>query len=263
MNKSFAQSIENEISLSELKWVRLPNSDATFRSADLDRGKGFQLELIETGQRLTIEFTPESFAGDLVSAIRVEVEINSSPLRLIEKQLAETQGLTVRVNGRGVAGLVGALELGPWFDVQLSVSFSKFISAERLRSETARFLNFLVIALPTEEEDAGQIGDLEGAEKQGVFNSFERSRKNRAACISLKGTSCLVCEMNFMEKYGEIGSGYIHVHHLTPVSRMKGERPVDPKSELVPVCANCHYMLHRKDPPYTPEELMSMLGSRT
>lgn len=54
--------------------------------------------------------------------------------------------------------------------------------------------------------------------------------------------------------YGEIGAGYIHVHHLKPLAEVTGEREIDPIADLIPVCPNCHAMLHRASEP-TIEEL--------
>jgi 5-methylcytosine-specific restriction protein A len=59
--------------------------------------------------------------------------------------------------------------------------------------------------------------------------------------------------------YGEIGKGFIHVHHLKPVSEINGEYEVDPIEHLVPVCPNCHAMLHSQHPPLTIEELKKQL----
>ena len=55
--------------------------------------------------------------------------------------------------------------------------------------------------------------------------------------------------------YGEIAKGFIHVHHLIPLSEIKENYQVNPKTDLIPVCPNCHAMLHRQDPPLTPEAL--------
>ena len=52
--------------------------------------------------------------------------------------------------------------------------------------------------------------------------------------------------MNFFETYGELGKGFIHIHHKTPLSQIKNEYKVDFKEDLIPVCPNCHAMLHRK-----------------
>ena len=59
--------------------------------------------------------------------------------------------------------------------------------------------------------------------------------------------------------HGEIGKNFIHVHHLTPISTIGKEYELNVDTDLVPVCPNCHYMLHRKDPPYTIEELKDKL----
>ena len=69
----------------------------------------------------------------------------------------------------------------------------------------------------------------------------------------------MVCGKDFEEQYGSIGKGFIHVHHLTPISSIGKEYKLNIDKDLVPVCPNCHYMLHRKDPPYTPEELKEIL----
>ena len=67
--------------------------------------------------------------------------------------------------------------------------------------------------------------------------------------------------MFFFERYGEIGRDFIHVHHRAGMANEKGEHVVNPEKDLVPVCPNCHAMLHRQSPvPYMIEELRRMLG---
>ncbi|WP_437438321.1 HNH endonuclease [Klebsiella aerogenes] len=62
-----------------------------------------------------------------------------------------------------------------------------------------------------------------------------------------------------MEKmYGEIAKGFIHIHHLIPLSEIKENYCLDPKSDLTPVCPNCHSMLYRRIPPFTPNELENL-----
>ena len=95
----------------------------------------------------------------------------------------------------------------------------------------------------------------EGAKTSVSVNRYERSRQNRAACIAYHGLMCKVCEMSFSERYGEVGDGYTHVHHVTPVSELEPGYSIDPRHDLVPVCPNCHAMLHRKNPPYSVSEL--------
>ena len=51
--------------------------------------------------------------------------------------------------------------------------------------------------------------------------------------------------MNFEEMYGEIGKGFIHVHHIIPLNSIGKEYVVNFRNDLIPVCPNCHAMLHR------------------
>ncbi len=51
--------------------------------------------------------------------------------------------------------------------------------------------------------------------------------------------------MSLGDVYGNIGEGYIEVHHLNPISQTEGSHKVDPTTDLVPLCANCHAMIHR------------------
>ncbi|NNO00246.1 HNH endonuclease [Vibrio sp. B1-2] len=90
---------------------------------------------------------------------------------------------------------------------------------------------------------------VEGSKKTITVNAYERSTFARNECIRLKGDSCIVCGFNFGKFYGEKAEGFIHVHHLVPLHEINEEYEVDPEKHLVPVCPNCHAMLHRKDAP--------------
>lgn len=100
----------------------------------------------------------------------------------------------------------------------------------------------------------------EGAVREVLVNAYERNQKAREACIRHHGTRCLVCDMDFEERYGEIGLGFIHVHHLRPMAGAGAKRTVDPRKDLVPVCPNCHAMLHRRTPPLDVEDLKRQIA---
>lgn len=102
-------------------------------------------------------------------------------------------------------------------------------------------------------------GFLEGKSKKIIVNAYERNTKARNECIAFYGLNCQVCEFNFEEKFGEIGKHFIHVHHIKEISKIKKEYKVDPKNDLIPVCPNCHSMLHKKNPAYTIIELKNLL----
>lgn len=100
---------------------------------------------------------------------------------------------------------------------------------------------------------------FEGLLKQVTVNKFERNTKARKACIEHYKAICQVCNFSFAEIYGDIGRDFIHVHHIVPLSDIEEEYQVDPIKDLVPVCPNCHAMIHRKSPPYSVEELQTKI----
>jgi 5-methylcytosine-specific restriction protein A len=99
---------------------------------------------------------------------------------------------------------------------------------------------------------------IEGARRKVLASRLERSASARAACINAKGVRCLCCRVDFGERYGTLGKGFIHVHHQDLLAS-GGRREVNPIEDLFPVCPNCHAMLHRSNPPMTIEEVRRRL----
>lgn len=95
------------------------------------------------------------------------------------------------------------------------------------------------------EPEPESYDKLEGAKHQDTVTRYERDRGNRKACIAHYGYVCQVCGTNFEETYGELGKEFIEVHHLHPVAQ--GERQVNPIEDLIPLCSNCHSMIHRME----------------
>ncbi|MBP7508172.1 MAG: HNH endonuclease [Prolixibacteraceae bacterium] len=59
-----------------------------------------------------------------------------------------------------------------------------------------------------------------------------------------------------------MGRGFIHVHHLTPVSLIGKSYHINPVDDLKPVCPNCHAMIHSKNPPISIEEMKGLINDR-
>lgn len=120
-------------------------------------------------------------------------------------------------------------------------------------------------ALPTFVTDEVQTpaSFWEGALRRITVNAFERDANARSACIAHFGASCCVCGFDFGAVYGELGSGFIHVHHTRPLREIRIGYAVDPTRDLVPVCPNCHAMLHQTSPPLTVSELQKRLHNAT
>lgn len=100
---------------------------------------------------------------------------------------------------------------------------------------------------------------VEGAVRQITVNSYERNSVARKKCIGKFGAKCIVCKFDFGKTYGPLGEGYIHVHHLKPLSEINESYEVDPIKDLRPVCPNCHAMIHRKNPPLSIEQVKDLL----
>lgn len=111
--------------------------------------------------------------------------------------------------------------------------------------------------LPEEVTPAKPL--VEGASREITVNAYERNPVARAQCLQHHGYSCTVCEFVFERVYGALGKSYIHVHHVVPFSEIRAEYIVDPIKDLVPICPNCHAMIHRTIPALTVSQLQEML----
>lgn len=100
----------------------------------------------------------------------------------------------------------------------------------------------------------------EGAVRRVTVNAYERDARARAECLRRHGVNCKVCGLNFERRYGPIGKGFIHVHHVKPLAALRQTYCLDPTKDLVPVCPNCHAMLHTSDPPLSINELKETAG---
>lgn len=99
----------------------------------------------------------------------------------------------------------------------------------------------------------------EGSAQSVLVNRYERDEEARRTALRLHGHQCKACDFDFAAMYGLVGHGYIHVHHVVPLSSIGEEYVVNPATDLVPVCPNCHAMIHRKKPtPFSIEEIRSM-----
>lgn len=110
-----------------------------------------------------------------------------------------------------------------------------------------------------EEIDEIDAAYWEGDPRSITVNIFERDPNARRKCISHWGLTCHVCSFDFEETYGDLGTGFIHVHHLRPLSEMRRGYELNPIADLRPVCPNCHAMLHRERPAIAIEQLRSVL----
>ncbi len=98
--------------------------------------------------------------------------------------------------------------------------------------------------------------------KKISINAFERNQIARMKCIEHFGYKCQICEFDFERNYGLLGKDYIHVHHIVPLSEIKDNYKVNPITDLIPLCPNCHAIIHRTRPALSINELKDHLMNK-
>ena len=88
----------------------------------------------------------------------------------------------------------------------------------------------------------------DGTGKLVPVKRYERNPAARWECLKANGYRCKVCGFDSSEKYGKDFKNIIEVHHIIPISERNEKYVINPKEDLIPVCPNCHTMLHSKLP---------------
>ena len=123
-----------------------------------------------------------------------------------------------------------------------------------------KLLESILLALSSSPSEESLSGDAEGGRHFVYASRIERSARNRIEAIKLHGYKCMACGFDFTEAYGDLGRNYIEVHHTTPLAFQNGECIVNPLTDLVCLCSNCHRMVHRKGNTVLPvDELRRLL----
>jgi 5-methylcytosine-specific restriction protein A len=95
-------------------------------------------------------------------------------------------------------------------------------------------------------------------------NHYEQNPDARGVCLAFHGTTCAACGFSFEAAYGDIGTGFIDVHHVVPPAMLGSGYQLDPVADLVPLCPNCHAMVHRgvgAGSPRTVSELRTIISA--
>ena len=224
------------------------------------RPQGIEYRVREGLLSWTFDLYLDHFPGELINTVRQAFfKRRSDILGLLEAIKEETTELTFAVNDLSLEELD---ESSIWDTLEIRLKY-------RFRDEESRDVAFrsalfgafsILLVLITEDESDLDVGVEEGYEEgersRVLRNHYERSRVNRALCLKWNGFSCKACGLNMESIYGPLGLGVIHVHHLEPVSQLGKSTRVNPRTDLIPLCPNCHVIIHRKKPPYTLEELV-------
>lgn len=131
-------------------------------------------------------------------------------------------------------------------------TYSQFLESKAFKNLFKRKINLegtVKKAQPQHEAKVQKFREETEGERKHITKEMEVIRRNpqlRQQCISRYGYQCQCCGMNFAEMYGEaLGANFIEVHHLKPISTFETDGiPEDFVENLVPLCSNCHSMIH-------------------
>jgi 5-methylcytosine-specific restriction protein A len=144
--------------------------------------------------------------------------------------------------------------------------------ADKNDSNTIEFRRNIIIKIKSIIENTVK-NEIEEANDDLLFKEGKQSSHNisyamrnndaRKKCLEYyfpnnEHYKCQICTFDFEDFYGELGKKYIIVHHkksITLVAREIGEHEINPRIDLIPVCPNCHSMIHKRNPPYDIEEI--------
>lgn len=231
---------------------------------------------IEKAYDVAKDFKKDELTLKEASDILVDAGMSSSSARgyiYSYIYMSQGRGLTRTINATateyflrkiweedGSEGLKKALfSLSEHFDYYEEVSGNSKASHRKIFDFYAKLLNSEGENIVYPEEVNPEFQYLEGTTKKITVNSYERNIVARQKCIEYFGTTCQICEFNFEDQYGEIGCNFIHVHHKVDIATIGKEYSIDPLTDLIPVCPNCHSMLHKKKPAFSVEELKEII----
>lgn len=226
------------------------------------------------GIRLIMEFVPDKYSlnmiNDMADASKKRKEIFASYARVLSDRNAKIE---LKINQLSMNTEEVYFWPKTWENITLKVTRSPVVEENMLLNPglivqdwgvimMGMILSLLEIVPMEDELDYSDIDKLEGIAHSIISTHYERNPIYRTLCIANKGYKCAACGFDFNYTYGNLGSEYIHVHHKTPVSQLSGGMKINPITDLVPVCPNCHAMLHRKNPPLTIAELREIMNFR-
>lgn len=239
----------------------------------------FTLRTVIGWRRLDVHFAPGAFAGDLVASMSAANDAGRRGFLAVLGSCQE-DGAEVALTLNGTARDLAdpTIWSTPWRSMALVIRRGMLALNEGNDAEDARIVALwagkgaaaILALLPLESEgedgeaepETSEIAGLpEGAKTRIEVNRYERDRRNRAAALAIHGYACKACDTDMGIRYGDAAVGLIEVHHVTPVSEVGAGYVIDPRTDLIPLCPNCHSVAHRRSPPFSVGELRGMLAA--
>lgn len=231
---------------------------------------GFAIDMDWYGIRMELD-SPDLFvvSSSIYDLWRKRLVENQLVAKWYHEELCKNFGrITYVINGKVIHDcLCGEALASSWYTFNLIYDNETVCTNKNLNIQYESIFPLismfwgLVLSFSSEEQSAESF-HMEGATIEERHKRYERSRINRNACIAIHGYKCEICGFDFEQVYGDIGRSFIEVHHIEPISSFALPKYVDPRNDLIPLCSNCHSIIHRKQPPYTPVEIKEIISNR-
>jgi 5-methylcytosine-specific restriction protein A len=232
------------------------------RLAQIPAPHGFTMRIYDDYLSWKIELHLDVFSAPLISAMQDRYSDRKVGLdSYLDLAQIKNNIFKLAINGNPNPASLNE----DWKDINFVLAKSYNTEESEFTTLSSVLLDFMCILLyliieDTEWTSTEVMGDEEGGSYSEIVKKYERSRYNRAMCLKYYGFTCRGCGELLAEKYGPIGMDVIHVHHIVPVSQMGGAYRLNPIRDLIPLCPNCHTIVHRKTPVLDIESLRSLTG---
>jgi 5-methylcytosine-specific restriction protein A len=239
-------------------------ADVALGSVDPPSERGLYLCVSLALGHVRVRVVPGIFAQGLMTAVARELPSSGASLVAVARHLV-SEGYVVSIGERSVAHTDASTPIGEVFPIGIDLPYAGSLGSDpdRFHATVASVLKALELTLVVVPYSiSGAHGEIEGERREELSTRIERSRANRAACLAIHGHSCAACGMLMAARYGEAARGLVEVHHLHPLASMEAPKPVDPQTDLVPLCPNCHRVAHLANPPYSPAQIRELIHSR-
>lgn len=240
-------------------------ADVALGSVDPSPERGLCVCISLALGRLTVRVTPGIFAQGLLAAVNRELSENAPALIAVARHLV-ADGYEVAIGSKGAESTDSLVSADEVFPVVVGLPYiarsgSDHDHVDIVARTVMKALGMALIAVPHSVAGSAtdSAGNVEGLRCEEVSVRIERSRANRMACIAIHGLDCAACGMRMSDRYGTLARDLVEVHHLNPLASLDAPKPVDPRTELVPLCPNCHRVAHLATPPLLPSQIRDSL----
>jgi 5-methylcytosine-specific restriction protein A len=262
---SAAESLGVQLVMSSLPGDK--NFDYEIRISGIERPHGFSILVGEDYLSWALEVSMDAYGTAALHAMHARFGARKETLEsVLGIAKARSKSITYLIDGKEISE---AASTGEWSQLTLQLLQSYSSQENSFSVFRTALLDILCILLcllvedeiwAEESSEAQEVGRPEGGNSSQIVNKYERSRYNRALCLGYYGFTCRGCGILMENRYGPIGQNVIHVHHIVPISEMGESRTLDPIKDLVPLCPNCHNVVHRTNPPMPMAELVKATG---